>query len=434
MHVSVETTQGLERRMTITVAADVIETAVRNELQRMAKNVRVDGFRKGKVPMSLVTKRYGQSVRQDVVGEVMQRNFIDAIIKEKINPAGAPTFMPNQMVEGQDFSFAVTFEVYPEITLKGLETIAVEKPVVDVTDADVANMIDVLRKQQATWKATDRAAEAEDRVTVDFTGSVDGEVFEGGKATDFALAMGQGRMIPGFEEGIVGHKAGEEFTIDVTFPAEYHAENLKGKAAQFAIVLKQVEERELPELTVEFVQRFGVADGSIDGLKAEIRKNMTRELSTAVKNRVKTQVLDGLLAANEFDIPTPLIDGEIDVLRQQAAQRFGAQGNKAFELPRELFEEQARRRVQIGLLLGEVIKTSEMKADDVRVNALIEEMASAYEDPSEVVAYYAKNEELMNNMRNVALEEQAIDAVLAKANVTEKAATFDELMNQAPAA
>ncbi|MGL4268830.1 MAG: trigger factor [Plesiomonas sp.] len=434
MQVSVETTQGLERRMTITVAADAIETAVRNELQRVAKNVRVDGFRKGKVPMSLVAKRYGQSVRQDVLGEVMQRNFIEAIIKEKVNPAGAPTFVPGEATEGQDFSFTATFEVYPEIALQGLDAIEVEKPVVEVTDADVDNMIDVLRKQQATWKAADRAAEAEDRVTIDFTGSVDGEVFEGGKATDFALAMGQGRMIPGFEEGIVGHKAGEEFTIEVTFPAEYHAENLKGKVAQFAIVLKQVEERELPELTEEFVQRFGVADGSVDGLKAEIRKNMTRELATAVKNRVKTQVLEGLLAANQFDIPAALIDGEINVLRQQAAQRFGAQANKAFELPRELFEEQARRRVQIGLLLGEVIKTSELKADDERVKALIADMASAYEEPSEVVAYYEKNEELMNNMRNVALEEQAIDAVLAKAKVSEKAATFDELMNQAPAA
>ena len=434
MQVSVETTQGLGRRVTITIAADSIETAVKSELVNVAKKVRIDGFRKGKVPMNIVAQRYGASVRQDVLGDLMSRNFIDAIIKEKINPAGAPTYVPGEYKLGEDFTYSVEFEVYPEVELQGLEAIEVEKPIVEVTDADVDGMLDTLRKQQATWKEKDGAVEAEDRVTIDFTGSVDGEEFEGGKASDFVLAMGQGRMIPGFEDGIKGHKAGEEFTIDVTFPEEYHAENLKGKAAKFAINLKKVEERELPELTAEFVQRFGVADGSVEGLKAEIRKNMARELTNAVKNRVKTQVLEGLLEANQFDIPAALIDGEIDVLRQQAAQRFGAQANKAFELPRELFEEQARRRVQIGLLLGEVIKSSELKADDERVKALITDMASAYEDPSEVVAYYQKNEELMNNMRNVALEEQAIDAVLAKAKVSEKAATFDELMNQAPAA
>lgn len=430
MQVSVETTQGLGRRLSITVPADTIKQAIKKELINAAKSVRIDGFRKGHVPMNIVEQRYGASVRQDVLGEAMQRSFVDAIIKEKINPAGAPNYVPGEYKEGEDFTFAVEFEVYPEVELKGLDSIEVEKPVVEVNDADVDTMLDTLRKQQATWKDSDRAAQAEDRVTVDFSGSIDGEEFEGGKASDFVLAMGQGRMIPGFEDGIKGHKAGEEFTIDVTFPEEYHAENLKGKAAKFVINLKKVEERELPELTEEFIKRFGVEDGSVAGLRAEVRKNMERELKGAVRNRVKSQAIEGLVKANEIDVPAALIDSEIDVLRRQAAQRFGGNEKQALELPRELFEEQAKRRVVVGLLLGEVIRTNELKADEERVKALIEEMASAYEDPSEVVEFYSKNKELMDNMRNVALEEQAVEAVLAKAKVSEKATSFNELMNQ----
>ncbi|AJJ64224.1 trigger factor [Yersinia aldovae] len=430
MQVSVETTQGLGRRVTITVAANSIEKAVKSELVKAAKNVRIDGFRKGHVPMNIVEQRYGASVRQDVLGSLMQRNFVDAIIKEKINPAGAPNYVPGEYKEGEDFTYSVEFEVYPEVELKDLESIEVEKPVVEVNDADVDTMLETLRKQQATWKETDAVATAEDRATLDFTGSIDGEEFEGGKATDFVLAMGQGRMIPGFEEGVIGHKAGEEFTIDVNFPEDYHAENLKGKSAKFDIVLKKVEVRELPELTEEFIKRFGVADGSVAGLRAEVRKNMERELKGAVRNRVKTQAIDGLVSANEIDVPAALIEGEIDVLRRQAAQRFGGNEKQAAELPRELFEEQAKRRVVVGLLLGEVISQHELKADEDRVKALIEEMASAYEDPQEVIEFYSKNKELMNNMRNVALEEQAVETLLSKAKVTEKPTTFSELMNQ----
>ncbi|NAT76916.1 trigger factor [Dickeya dadantii] len=434
MQVSVETTQGLGRRVTITVAADSIENAVKSELGNVAKKVRIDGFRKGKVPAKIVEQRYGASVRQDVLGDLMQRHFVDAIIKEKINPAGAPNYVPGEYQVGGDFTYSVEFEVYPEVELKGLDTIEVEKPLVDVSETDVDGMLDTLRKQQATWKETDRAATAEDRATIDFTGSVGGEEFEGGKASDFVLAMGQGRMIPGFEDGIVGHKAGDEFTIEVKFPEDYHAENLKGQDAKFAIVLKKVEERELPELTADFIKRFGVDDGSLDGLRAEVRKNMERELKGAIRNRVKSQVIDGLVKANDIDVPAALIDSEVDVLRRQAAQRFGGNEKQALELPRELFEEQAKRRVVVGLLLGEVIASNELKADEDRVNVLIDEIASAYEDPREVVEYYKKNKEMMNNMRNVALEEQAIEALLSKAKVVEKVVSFNELMNQTTAA
>lgn len=431
MQVTVETTEGLERQLTITVPAANIEDAVTAELKKIAKNRRFDGFRPGKAPLKMVAKMFGASVRQDILGEVMQRHFIEAIVKEQINPAGAPTFTQVEMAEGQDLVFKATFEVFPEIALQGLDKVVVEKPVVEVTEADVDNMIETLRKQQATWTEVDAPAVADSRVTIDFEGTIDGEAFDGGKAEGFALAMGQGRMIPGFEDGIVGKKAGEEFNIEVTFPEEYHAENLKGKAAVFAIKLSKVEAQELPELTEEFVAKFGIENGSVDALKAEVRKNMERELKQAVKGSIKEQAINGLIEQNDIAVPAALIDQEINVLRQQAAQRFGGNAQNMPDLPRELFEEQAKRRVVVGLLLGEVIKSEELKADEERVKAIIAEMASAYEDPTEVVAYYEGNEQLMNNMRNIALEEQAIDAIVAKAQVSDKEVGFNDLMNPA---
>ncbi|MGC9423225.1 trigger factor [Vibrio sp.] len=429
MQVTVETLEGLERRLNITVPAANIEDAVTAELRNIAKNRRFDGFRKGKVPMKMVAKMYGKAVRQDVLGEVMQRHFIEAIVKEKINPAGAPTFAPVENEAGKDLVFTATFEVYPEVELKGLENITVEKPAAEVTDSDVADMLETLRKQQAAWVEVDEAAEEGKRVSIDFVGSIDGEEFEGGKAENFPLEMGAGRMIPGFEDGIVGKTKGMEFEIDVNFPEDYHAENLKGKAAKFAIKVNKVEARELPEMNDEFVAKFGVAEGGIEGLKAEVRKNMERELKQAIKTRVKEQAIEGLVKENETPVPSALVDQEINVLRQQAAQRFGGNMEAANQLPRELFEEQAKRRVVVGLLLGEVIRTEELKADEEKVKALIDEMATAYEDPSEVIAYYQQNEQMMDNMRNLALEEQAIEAIIAKAKVTEKTVSFNELMN-----
>ncbi|UCX04157.1 trigger factor [Shewanella glacialimarina] len=430
MQVSVETTQGLERRLTISVPAGQIEKVVKDNLLREAKRARIPGFRPGKVPASVIEKRYGAAIRQDVTGEIMQRNFIEAIVAEKLNPAGAPVFAPGK-VEGENFEFVATFEIYPEVVLAGLDSIQVEQPKAEVNDADVDAMIETLRKQHATYAAVERNAADGDKVKMNFVGSVDGEEFEGGKADDFELQLGSNRMIPGFETGIIGHKSGDEFEIEVSFPEDYHAENLKGKAAKFVITLTEVQAANLPEVNDEFASLFGIADGGLEALKAEIRKNMTRELDQALKANVKEQVITGLLAANEITIPSALVNGEVNVLRQQAMQRFGGDAKNMPELPADLFAEQAERRVKIGLLLGEVIKTNELKAEDTRVNALIESMASAYEDPSEVVAYYNGNKELMQNMRNVALEEQAVEALLKSAKVTVKDVAFEEFMNKA---
>ena len=425
MSLNIETTQGLERRVAITVPAETVSKAVREEFKRASKNVRVDGFRKGHVPAHIIEQRFGASIRQDVLNDLLPRHFFDAVIAEKINLAGRPTFGIETFEEGKDLVFTATFEVYPEVKLQGLENIKVEKPTVEITEADIDKMVDVLRKQQATWAETDSAAKADDRVTIDFVGSVDGEEFEGGKASDFVLFMGQGRMIPGFEDGIVGHKAGEQFDINVTFPAE----NLKGKVAKFAITLKKVENMVLPELTDEFVAKFGPNTKSVADLRVEIRKNMERELKNALVSRVKQQVINGLIEQNPIEVPASAVEEEINVLRNQAAQRFGGNAQQAAQLPRELFEAEATRRVQVGLLFSEVIKSNELKADEERAKAMIADIASAYEQPAEVVEYYSKNEELMNNIRNVVLEEQAVDAVLAKAQVTEKVSSFDEIMN-----
>ncbi|AEE22156.1 trigger factor [Paraglaciecola chathamensis] len=434
MQVSVETTQGLERRLTITVPAESIDSQVKSRLQQLAKTQRINGFRPGKVPVSVIKKRYGQAVRQEIAGEAMQRNFYEAIVQEKITPAGMPNFEMKTDVDGQDLEFVAAFEVYPEVEVKDVEKIEVEKPVVEITDADLETMMETLRKQHATWKEVKRKCKKDDRVTVDFVGTIDGEEFEGGKAENFELEMGKDRMIPGFEKPIVGAKTGEEVVADVTFPEDYHAEALKGKEAQFKITVNKVEGLSLPKVDEEFAKLFGVEDGDVEALNTEVRKNMQRELEQTLKANVKEQVIEGLLANNELELPKALVDQEINALREQAKQRFSQQqgGNvdNLPELPADLFQENARKRVSIGLLLGEVIKTEELKVDSAKVDALIETAASAYEDPQEVIEYYKTNDELMQQMQNVALEEQAVEVLLSKANVKEVTKAFDEIMNK----
>ena len=377
MQVSVETTQGLERRLTITVPADSVDSAVKARLQQLSKTQRINGFRPGKVPVSVIQKRFGAAVRQEVAGDVMQQNFYQAIVQEKINPAGMPSFELVKDENGQDLEFVAAFEVYPEVEVQGVADIEIEKPVVEISDADLDNMMETLQKQHATWKEVKRKAKKDDRVVIDFVGKIDGEEFEGGKAEDFTLELGQGRMIPGFEEPLVGAKKDEEVTVEVTFPEDYHAENLKGKAAVFDVTVKKVEGKQLPDVDDEFAKLFGVEEGGVDALKAEVRKNMERELTQTLKTTVKEDVISKLIEKNEFDVPKALIDQEVNALREQAKQRFSQQagGQNMPELPAELFTDNATRRVRIGLLLGEIIKQNELKADDEKVMQLIESSA-----------------------------------------------------------
>ncbi len=431
MQVSVETTEGLERRLTISVPAETVDVEVKNRLSQLAKTQRINGFRPGKVPVSVIQKRYGQSVRQEVAGELMQRNFVEAIVAEKINPAGRPDFVAKSNEMGKAFEFEATFEIYPEVELKDLEKISVEQLTADVTDADVDEMFVTLQNQHKTWKENKRKTKKGDKLTLDFTGRVDGEEFEGGKAEAFELELGAGRMIPGFDKEITGMKVGEEKTINVTFPDDYHAENLKGKDAEFDVVVHKTEGPVLPEINDDFAKLFNVEDGGVEALRVEVTKNMTRELSQAVKAKTKEQVIEGLLTTNDVAVPSALVAQEVDVLRKQAMQRFAGQmdPNNLPELPAEMFDEQAKRRVRIGLLLGEVIKINELKVDEEKVNELIASAASAYEDPTEVIEYYKNNEEMKQQMQNVALEEQAVEFLLAKAQVTDKKSSFKDIMN-----
>ena len=435
MQVSVESTKGLERVLTITVAAEAFDKEFDGRIRHLSKTQRVDGFRPGKVPVSVIAKRFGAAVEQEVGGEIMQRNFYDAIIAEKLNPAGAPAVAPLARKKGEDFVFTATFEVYPEVTLNELEKLKVETVSAEIEDKDLDNMLVTLQKQHATWKEVKRKSKKNDQVTVDFTGSIDGEVFEGGKAEGFQIVLGSERMIPGFEKGIIGYKTGEEFDIEVTFPEDYHAEELKGKTATFAINLTKVENQILPEMTEEFVKKFGVETGDLETLKTDVKKNMQRELDQVLKNTAKDNVLAALVENNEVEVPKALVDGEVNVLRKQASERYAQQMDPKNlpELPAELFTEQAEKRVKVGLLLGEVIKVNELKVDEAKVAELIETAASSYENPAEVVEYYKNNKELMQNMENVALEEQAVDFVVGKAKVKAVKKSFDQVMNK-PAA
>ena len=425
MQVSVETTSNIERRMTIGVPAQEIDQAVQKRLQETARTVRLNGFRPGKVPMSVVKRRFGDSIRQEIVGEVMRDNYIKALQEQDVNPAGWPRFEPKTMEEGKDLEFVAIFEVLPEIELGDLSKVEVEKPVSEVTDKDIDTMIDNLRRQQATMKEVKRKSKNKDVVTIDFKGSIDGEEFEGGSAEGHRLTLGSGQMIPGFEKGIVGGKAGEELEIDVEFPADYHNEDLAGKPAKFAITIHKVEEPQLPELDQEFFKRFGIEAEDEAAFREEVKKNMERELKQAVSSKVKNDVVEGLLATTELDIPSALVDQEIDRLRQDAVQRFGGQVDFQ-QLPKEIFEDQAKRRVKTGLLFQEVVKKNDLKADDAKVEEKIQEIASTYEQPDEVIAHFSSNPDQKAQVESSVLEDAVVDHVLAQAKVTEKKMKYEE--------
>ncbi|AXA66599.1 trigger factor [Pseudomonas oryzihabitans] len=432
MQVSVENTSALERRMTIGVPAERIETEVNKRLQQTARRAKVPGFRPGKVPMSVIRQRYEASARQEALGDLIQETFYEAVVEQKLNPAGAPAVEPKVFEKGKDLEYVATFEVFPEFEVKGLDGIEIERQDASVEDADIDKMLDVLRKQGTRYEAVDRAAANDDQLTLDFVGTQDGEAFAGGSAEGTKLVLGSGRMIPGFEDGLVGAKAGDERVLDLTFPEDYQNLDLAGKAAQFKITVKEVAAPELPELNEAFFKQFGVEETTVEGFRAEVRKNMDRELRQALKTKVKNQVMDGLLAANQIDVPAALISNEVDRLRVQAVQQFG--GNiQPEQLPAELFSEQAKRRVLLGLIIAEMVKQFELKPDDARVRELIEEMAAAYQEPEQVVKWYYQNEQQLNEVRSVVLEEQVVDTVLKQAKVTDKQVSYEDAVKPAEA-
>lgn len=439
MQVSLETTSGLERRLTVGVPAQRIEDEVNKRLQQASKNVRLDGFRPGKVPFKVIRQRFGEGVRREVIGEVMGQTYQEAIMQEKLRPAGQPSIEPKQLDAGKDLEYVATFEVFPEVEARDLKESTIERHVAEVTDEDVDNIIEIFRKQQGSMQEVERAATEGDTVIIDYLGKKDGEPFEGGAANDSSLELGSGRMIPGFEDGIVGLKAGDEKTLELSFPEDYHNDDLKGAAVTFDITVKAVKEQVLAPMDESLFEQYGVTEGGEEKFREEIAGNMKRELKNAVTASVKKQVMDAVLATYEdVVVPKALVDQEIKAMRQQMFQQFGGAPAQGLDLesllPAEMFVERAEPRVKLGLVLATLVSEYNIKPDADRVRETIEEIASTYEDPEEVVNYYYSNQEQLNAIENRVLEDQVVEKLQEQLKVEDKACSYQEAISAGQAA
>ena len=431
MQVTVETTAGLERKMRVVIPSERVEVQVTEKIKQTAKQAKINGFRPGKVPLREVKRRFGAGIRQEVSSEMIQSTYGEALQKEDISPAGMPKIEEVNIEEGKDLEYTAVFEVFPEIEVSGLESIEVERLSSSIEDADLEKMIGTLREQRLVYAETDRAAAEKDQVNLDFEGFLEDEPFEGGKAEGTDLVLGSGSMIPGFEDGLTGLKADEEKDLKLTFPENYQAENLAGQEVLFKIKVNKVSEPELPELNDEFFEQFDVKEGGIEAFRKEVTNNMKRELDSAIKAKVKDQVMDGLSDTNEVDLPQSLIDQEVNRMRQEAVQQFG--GGAQFDpsmLPAEMFSEQAQKRVKIGLIVSAIVDKNSLEADAETVRETIEEMASTYQEPEEVINYYYSNEQQLSQIQNMVLEGQIVDFVLDSAKVTDKTVSYDEAVKR----
>ena len=430
MQVSVESREGLERRMTVEIPAEMVNGALEKRLREIARNAKIDGFRPGKVPLSIIRQRYSGQARQEVFGDLVQSTYFQALAKENLQPAGEPSIEPLQMEPAEGLGYVAVFEVMPEVKLQDLSEKVIVRPQVEVTDADLDAMILKLRKQRTTWNEITRKAQEGYQVIIDFKAFIDGEAFDGGSAEGVPLVLGTSSMIPGFEEGLLGVESGENRTLELNFPEEYRAKHLAGKAAKFDVVVKKIAEPILPEVDDEFAKVFGVAEGGVNGLHKEIRSNMERELQEKIRGVLKEQAMDLLLEVNEVTVPKALIGQEAAALQQQTKQNMAQNGQtSSIDLPLNLFEDQAKRRVALGLILGEVIRENKIELDNERVRTRVEQFAQSYEDPQEVIDYYLKDKKQLAAIENVVLEEQVVDWVMEQVKVEDKARNFDDLMN-----
>ena len=428
MQVSVEQTSALERRMEVSVPKERIEQAVDERLKRVSRTAKLKGFRPGKAPLKVIRQQFGAQVRQEVLTELMQSSFAEAVTEQKLSPAAGPRIEPIAAGPGEDLKYRAIFEIFPEITLKGVEGLAVTRPAADVTEGDVDAMVQNLREQRPKFEIVDRVSRETDRVTMDFIGLVDGEPFEGSKGEDVAVLLGGGRMLKDFENGVLGMKAGEDKQVDVRYPDDYHNKALAGKVAKFDVHMKTVEEKRLPDLDDAFCLEYGVTEGGIAQLRSEVTENMKRELEQNIRARVKQQLLDELLEANPVEVPKSLVDAQVREMQIDTARRIGAKDASQVPAP-EPFVEPARRRVALGMLVGELIRTRGLKLDRDRVEARLAGMAGGYPDPEAVLKAYRQNADAMRQVENMVIEEQVVDFLLEHAKVTDQAATFKEVMN-----
>ena len=431
MQVSVEALSDLERRVTVQVPAEKLAKEIEDRLLSLSRRVKVDGFRPGKVPLKLVKRMYGDQVRYEAVGELMEHSLHEALVQEKLNPLGGPKIEPKVLEDGQDLEYSATFEVMPEFDPTGFENIAVERPTAEITEQDVDNMLQNLRQQRATWREVERPAAESDRVRIDFEGAIDGQNFAGGKGENVNVVLGKGSMLKDFEDRLTGLSAGAETEFDLTFPENYQVKEIAGKTARFQVKLHAVEETVLPEVDDAFAASFDVKDAGVAGLRQSLRENMERELRDGIKASVKRQVMQGLLDANPIPVPKVLVETEIEHLARQLYFPADAKDEKTQRLKAQLFEPEARRRVSLGLLISRLATAQQIKVDERRVQNYLETMASTYQEPAEVMRWYEKTPKALDNVRALALEDQIVDWLLERARVTEKTSTFAEIMTPA---
>lgn len=435
MQVSLEQADGLERRLKIEIPEDRITEQVRVRLQSVARNARIDGFRPGKAPAKVIERQFGARVRTEVVSEVLRSSFAEAVGTHQLRPVTDPVIDPVSAEDGAGLSYVATFEVFPEIVLASFDTLQIERPECEITDADLDKMVEVLRAQAKTWQESTKPAANGDQLTIDFTGTLDGETepFENGSATDFPLLLGHGRMIPGFEEGLVGAAAGEQRTLHLTFPSEYHSAGLAGRGVTFVVTVKKVEEGVLPDLNAEFFARFGVQDGELASFRAEVRDNMARERDRALERRFNGQVLERIRDQHTVELPKALIRAECMRMLQEMKRTLAMRGIDPAQLGGDedpsRFEAPAANRVKLGLVMAEIIKQAGITAQPAKVRARVEAMAASYEQPDALVKWYYEDPRRLQEIEGLVLEEEAVRWVTDRAQVTPVSITFDDLMN-----
>jgi trigger factor len=424
MEVSIENTGGLSRRMTVQVPAERVDQEVGSRLQSMSRTVRLDGFRPGKVPVKVIEQKYGKQVRLEVVDQIVNSTLQDALTQENLKPAGTPSIEATDSQAGESLEYTATFEVFPEISGDIDYSFSVTRPIVEITESDVNDMLDNLRRQRATWNEVNRPAAVDDQVTIDFEGTVDGNAFAGNKADKIPLVLGSNTMIPGFEDQLVNASAGEEKTLDITFPEDYPSAEVAGKAARFAVKVHSVSEMSLPEIDDEFARAFGITEGGVEALTREITNNMERELKGLIKSKLKNQVFDGLLMSNPVDVPATLVDSEIATLQQ-------AEDSKGLDA--DALRSRAEKRVRLGVIVSEIAKLNQIQIDPDRVRELVETIAASYEKPEEVVQWYYGNQEMLSGVQSAVIEEQVVEWIIEHSgvDVTDEKTTFSALVEEA---
>jgi trigger factor len=425
--VSVETPGGLERRMTVRVPTIEIEREVSVRLSRVGQTAKIKGFRPGKIPTKIVQQRYGDQVRQEVLSDLIRSNYSRALVQEELRPAGGPSIEPLPVDGEEQFTFRATFEVYPEVSLAAIDKLSVERPSVDIGESDVTDLMEKLREQRADWQSIERSAGSGDRVIIDFVGKIDNEIFDGGEGSEVPIVVGEGQVIDDFDKALKGVSAGESKSAKVKFPKDYPADALAGKKAVFDLTIHRVEERILPEIDDEFISAFGVAEGGVEALREHLKANMTRELSQRLRAETKRRALDSLLAANPITLPVALVDRETAAMQADALRQLGIEDPEQAP-PKESFDEPARRRVALGLLVQELIQVSEIQLDRSRLDERLNEMVAQYERPEETAQMYRGNKELMAQLEAGVLEEQIVDYLLEKSKTSEKSMSFEQFM------